>query len=220
MNIPILKKEKTETLTITSPTYILGKVFNRVTKPLSASSHQLPRLVSALPYCLPSLAFPSLPSNLSTYTSLALESSKPSLLWWPTLICKWLQIRRRPEIREFQLELRSWGGKAQVIAQVRYWIQDPGVPACRMCTSILHFFIEFWFIIIAGYLFIYLFIYCSSLVCLSRWESSRKTELCMSHNPEKALLRIQLTLFCSVAQVISISVAVLSMLSVSYCHEW
>lgn len=41
----------------------------------------------------------------------------------------------------------------------------------------------------------------------------------MSHNPEIALLRIQRTLLCSVAQMISISVTVLSMLSVSYYHE-
>lgn len=221
MNIPILKKEKTETLTITSPACIIGKVFNRVTKPLSASSHPLPRLDSSLSCCLPPLAFFSLPSNLSTYFSLAVESSKTSLLCWPTPIGKWLQMTRRPEVRELQLKLQS--GRGQGTGHCTSVMLDSG--SWCACMPDVHQYVTFLNWILANKnswlgFSIYLFIYCSSLFCLSRWESSRKTGLCMSHNPEKALLRIQLTLFCSVAQVISISVAVLSMLLVSYYHEW
>lgn len=151
-NILTLKKEKTETLAITIPTYITGKVFNRVIKLLSVRSHPLPRLASALLYCLPTLAFSSLPSNLSTYSSFAVESSKTSLLCWPTLIGKLLQMRKRPEIRELQLKLQSGRGQGTSV------MLDSG--SWCACMQDVHqyitFFNEFWLIIIAGYLFIYL----------------------------------------------------------------
>lgn len=143
INIPILKKKKTETLTITSPTYIIGKIFNRVTKLLSASSHPLPRLASALPYCLPPLAFLSLPSSLSTYSSLAVESSKTSLLCWPTPIGKWLQMRKRLEIRELQLKLQSGRGRgtghctSDVGFRIPVYLHAGCAPVCYI--SLLNF---------------------------------------------------------------------------------
>lgn len=80
IHIPTLKKQKSETLTTPNPTYIVGKVLNRVTELLSASSHPLPRLASALPYCSHPLAFSSLPPTPSTHSSLAVESLENSLL--------------------------------------------------------------------------------------------------------------------------------------------
>lgn len=109
-----------------------------------------------LPYCLPPLAFSSLASNLSTCSSLAIESSKNSLLCWPTLIGKWLQMRRRPEIRELQLKLQSGRGKG--IGHCTSVMLDSG--SWCACMQDVHQYIIFLYWILVdnnSWLFIYLF---------------------------------------------------------------
>lgn len=55
-------------------------------------------------------------------------------------------MRRRPETEKLQLRLQSWRGQGRIQMYLH----------ANVAVSLLNVFIEFWLIIIAAYLFIYL----------------------------------------------------------------
>lgn len=151
-DIPILKKEKSESLTTPTPKPYIYHLKDLKQGDRAAVSKLSPtaRLASALLYGLNPLAVSSLPPNLSTYSSLAVESSETSLFHWPAAIDKQLKMRTRPETGELQLRFLS--GRGQGTSHDTSVMLGSGsrCTECRRCNSICNVFTEFWLIIIAG----------------------------------------------------------------------
>lgn len=111
--------------------------------------------------------------------------------------------------KEFCLGLQSRRGtRLQVIAQVWCWIQDPGVSAHNRCTSTLNFYIKFWLMMRAGYLFIYLPV--NLLFVRAGCTGVEKQGSAWVITQKKFLPGMQIIVLCSIAQVISTITLLLS----------
>jgi len=119
--------------------------------------------------------------------------------------------------RRASTEASEWEGARHRSLHKWCWIQDPDAHACKTCSNIFMKFLYWILVDNNSWLFIYLpvtllFVRVGGRGAAkqgSAWVITQK-KLCWEHS---SLLR-------SVARVISISVAVVSVLWVSYYHEW